>query len=436
MPETAPALVIAAPASNSGKTVLTLALLRAFRNSGRRMASFKAGPDYIDPAFHAAASGRPCFNLDPWAMREESQTAVLRDVSDDADLIIGEGVMGLFDGARDGTGSTADLASRWSLPVLLIVDAKGQGASVAALLEGFDRHRPDLRLAGVLFNRVGGGGHVEMLKQAAAKAGIPMLGAIPLNPALQLEHRHLGLQQARERQDIEVFLEAAATHVAAHADLEQIAGLARPADLPETRGGGLAPLGQHIAIAEDDAFAFLYPHLMASWRRQGATLSFFSPLADEAPAPEADAIFLPGGYPELYAGKLASATKFKAGMQKTATSDKVIYGECGGFMALGRSLTDRDGATHEMLNLLPVTTSFAAPKRHLGYRKARLTQNCILGNKDARFAAHEFHYASLVSNEATTPLFEIEDATGAPLGLTGAIERRIAGSFIHLIDGM
>lgn len=431
----APTLIIAAPASGSGKTTITLALLRAFRREGIDLGSFKIGPDYIDPVFHSYASGAPCLNLDPWAMRPESQAAILDHVRRNKDLVIGEGVMGLFDGARDGTGSTADVAAGWQIPLILVVDAKGQGASVTALLQGFNNHRKDTSLAGVIFNKVGGPGHVDLLKKAAADAGIPALGFIPKSESLTLNHRHLGLVQAREKPDLEVFLETAADIVEANCDLIFLRQIAKPnAPMKETPISFIPPLAQRIAIAEDDAFAFTYPHILAGWRQSGAEITFFSPLADEAPDKTSDAVFLPGGYPELYGDILAASGKFKAGVRAIALKNKPVYGECGGFMVLSEVLIDRQGTGHNMLGLLPIETSFAEPKLHLGYRNAHLKSKCILGNSNDILAAHEFHYASHTKSGEAPPLFNISDATGKDLGPAGAVVGSVAGSFIHLID--
>ncbi|MCC3304478.1 cobyrinate a,c-diamide synthase [Sneathiella sp. HT1-7] len=431
----APTLIIAAPASGSGKTTITLALLRAFRRKGIDIGSFKIGPDYIDPVFHSYASGNPCLNLDPWAMRPESQNTILEHVRRNKDLVIGEGVMGLFDGARDGTGSTADVAADWQIPIILVVDAKGQGASVMALLQGFENHREDTSLAGVIFNKVGGPGHVDLLKSAAADAGIPALGFIPKSESLTLNHRHLGLVQAREKPDLEVFLETAADIVETNCDLIFLRKIAKPnAPMKETPNSFIPPLAQRIAIAEDDAFAFTYPHILAGWQQSGAEITFFSPLADEAPDQTSDAVFLPGGYPELYGDTLAASETFKAGVRAIASKNKPVYGECGGFMVLGEELTDRQGAGHKMLGLLPIETTFAEPKLYLGYRNARLTSKCILGNSNDALAAHEFHYATLTKSGEVPPLFNISDATGKDLGSAGAVVGSVAGSFIHLID--
>lgn len=433
--EIPPAFLIAAPSSGSGKTVLTLALLRAFKKRGIPVGSFKVGPDYIDPVFHHRASGQPCFNLDGWAMRADTMSAILGDAFKDKSLVIGEGVMGLFDGARDGSGSTADIAVQFDLPIILVIDARGQSTSAGAVLAGFNSFRPDVKIAGVIFNKTGGTGHVRMLRGAAEKAGIPVFGFVPRTNSLALEHRHLGLVQARETEDLENFLEEASDTIDTHVDLDGVMALGQErAPRKSCEMSSILPLGQKIAIAEDDAFSFTYPHLLSSWKNAGAELSFFSPLSDQAPSVDADAIFLPGGYPELYCEKLSNAANFRAGMHHASQAGTSIYGECGGFMVLGESLKAKDKKPYPMLNLLPVQTSFAEPKLHLGYRTAKLESDCAVGARGAEFRAHEFHYAKLSPLDTISPLFSLSDALGEDLGLAGAVQKNVAGSFIHIID--
>jgi cobyrinic acid a,c-diamide synthase len=413
-------------------------LLRALRRAGHRVASAKSGPDYIDPAFHAAATGAPCLNLDAWAMRPELVSALAWQLGRAGDLVLCEGAMGLFDGVG-GTerGSTADLAEALGWPVVLAVDAAGQGASVAALIEGFARHRAGLPIAGVIFNRVGSDRHATTLREATRTAlpDLPVLGMVPRDAVLTLPERHLGLVQAQEHDDLDVFLESAARLVGGTCDLAAIAALARPAQIAETNSTAapLAPLGQRIAVAQDVAFAFVYRAVLEGWRDAGAELSFFSPLADEAPERDADAVYLPGGYPELHAGRLAANSGFLDGLRAAAVRGAAVYGECGGFMVLGRELVDAAGERHRMAGLLPATTSFAKPTLHLGYRELRLTQATPLGAPGAAFRGHEFHYASLVESDGT-PLFDVADAAGAPLGPMGSVRGSVLGSFLHLID--
>ncbi|HEX9702246.1 MAG TPA: cobyrinate a,c-diamide synthase, partial [Rhodospirillales bacterium] len=321
-------LTVAAPASGSGKTTLTLGLLRRLAGQGVAVASAKAGPDYIDPAFHAAASGRPCLNLDAWAMRPETLGLAAARLATDATVIVCEGVMGLFDGAivgdaqnrhknDDGNdGSTAALSRITGWPVVLVVDAAAQGASAAAVVKGFAEFRPGVRVAGVVFNRVGGDRHAAILKEScrAALPEVPVLGCLPRAAGVELPERHLGLVQAGEHPDLESFLESAARLVAEHVDVDALLSLARPfassindpasPSVASSVAPPIPPLGQRIAVARDRAFAFAYPLVIDGWRAAGAEVTTFSPLADEAPEATADAVYLPGGYPELHGGKL------------------------------------------------------------------------------------------------------------------------------------
>ena len=439
-----PGIVIAAPSSGSGKTLLTLGLLRHFRETGTTVASVKIGPDYIDPAFHAAAGGRSCANLDLWAMRPESQADALSDTADGAELVLCEGVMGLFDGAVLDEGSTADAARRFGWPVVLVVDAKAQGASAAALVSGFAKHREGVEIAGVIFNRTGSKRHAEILRAAMAAdlPDIPVLGCLPRIEGLSLPERHLGLVQAGEHTDLDAFITAAAAAVATHVDTNTLKSLAcptvSPTSAPDRSRGAIPPLGSRIAVARDLAFAFSYPHVLAGWRRAGAEISFFSPLADEAPGADADAVFLPGGYPELHAPRLATNMVFLAGLRTAADTGKTVFGECGGYMVLGKSLIDADGAGHAMAGLLPVETSFAERKLHLGYRQATLADDGPFGPAGTVLRGHEFHYATIISEDLEegrdAPLFHVKNAQDQYLGALGRRRNNILGSFIHLID--
>lgn len=416
--------IIAAPSTGSGKTLVTLALLRALKRMGVSVASCKAGPDYIDPRFHEAASGAPCLNLDSWAMRPVLWKSLLARQAREAELVIIEGVMGLFDGSTGGQGSTAELARATNLPIVLVVDAARQGQSIAALIHGFKTFRPDVRVAGVILNRVASARHADLLTENLQ--GENLIGWLPRMDELKLPERHLGLVQASEIASLEAYLEKAADVVLEHLDFSKLPGAATPryGTMP-----GLAPLGQTIAIARDEAFGFLYSHIAESWRQQGAQITFFSPLNNEA-VPEAAAVFLPGGYPELHAGKLATAATFRASLRKAAER-ALIYGECGGFMVLGRDLIDADGRHHAMAGLLPHTTSFAARKLALGYRMVSHTSP--LG-WPRHLRGHEFHYSTQTTPHEADPLFRVKGIQGEDLGVAGLKRNRVMGSYIHIID--
>lgn len=416
-------LILAAPASGSGKTTLTLGLLRAFRDRGLPIRAAKSGPDYIDPRFHESACARPCLNLDAWAM---TPARIASLAAGDGPLLI-EGAMGLFDGAPpDGKGSTADIARILGLPVILVIDAARMAQSIAPLATGFATHDRQVRIAGILLNRVGSARHDAMLRRALAPTGLPVLGSLPRLTDLAHPSRHLGLVQAEERPDLDAFIARAAELVATHCDLDTIAGLFAP--LPPTDAASRPPPpAQRIAIARDRAFAFAYPHLLDDWQTAGATLQTFSPLADD-PVPPADLIFLPGGYPELHAPRLAAAHTFLQSL-RSASETTDIYGECGGYMVLGDTLTDANGQTHPMAGLLPLATSFATRRLHLGYRHVTAGKGPFAG----RWTAHEFHYATTTYARGT-PLFTTTDAEGTPLPPMGLAQGRVCGSFAHLID--
>jgi len=420
-------LILAAPASGSGKTTVTLGLLRALRQRGVAVRGAKSGPDYIDPRFHAAATGSDCVNLDAWAM----PPARLAALAAGPGLVLVEGAMGLFDGAPpDGRGATADLARHLGLPVVLVVDAARMAQSVAPLVAGFASHAPDVRIAGVILNRVGGPRHAGLLRRALAATGMPVLGAVPRDPGLATPARHLGLVQAVERGDLHAFLDRAAAAVSAAVDLDALTRLATPlplAGMPRRP----SPPARTVAVAHDVAFGFVYPHMLADWRDAGAEVRPFSPLADDT-VPEADAVFLPGGYPELHAGRIAAADRFLASLRATAARGTSIYGECGGFMVLGDGLVDTDGTRHAMAGLLRLETSFADRRLHLGYRQVRAAGSD--GEwPSGDWAGHEFHYATTLRADGA-PFLDAWDAEGTALPPMGLKAGPVRGSFAHLIE--
>jgi len=417
-------LILAAPSSGSGKTTITLGLLRALKRRGVLMRGAKSGPDYIDPRFHEAACGQPCMNLDAWAM---SPARIKWMASGDGMLLI-EGAMGLFDGAPpDGKGATADLARVLGLPVVLVVDAAKMAQSIAPLVSGFARHDPDVRVAGVILNNIGSARHETMLRRALENTGLPVVGALHRQSGLSHPSRHLGLVQAAERPDLDAYLDQVADVVEHSMDMDVIVRLAGSLN-PHHAATVFAPPAQRICIAQDKAFAFTYPHLLADWRSKGAEIAHFSPLADQAPDNAADLIILPGGYPELYAGQLAGNQTFKSAMIKAAETT-AIYGECGGYMTLGETLIDADGQPHKMLGLLPLATSFQTRKLHLGYRKL----TALAGPFSGKLMGHEFHYATTIRADGQ-PLFDTKDAEDNDLGPTGLVQGKVAGSFAHIID--
>jgi len=429
------ALIIGAPRSGSGKTTLTLALLAALRRRDMAVRAAKSGPDYIDPAFHAAATGAPCPNLDSWAMPPAHLDAVAASAGRGADLVLIESAMGLFDGAETTPGrrgAAADLAARWRLPVLLVLDVSGQSQTAAAVARGFCGHDPAVRIAGVVLNRVGSERHTAQVARAMAAIGLSVLGAVPRDAGIALPERHLGLVQATEHAALSDLFARLADLAERTLDLDGLLSIAAPFAPEAGLSKSIPPSGQRIALAQDAAFSFVYTHLLEGWRAAGAEIFAFSPLADEAPPADCDACWLPGGYPELHGAALAGAETFRAGMLRFAQA-KPVHGECGGHMVLGTALTDADGVTHPMLGLLGHTTSFARKKLHLGYREARLLGDCAIGPAGSAVRGHEFHYASTIEPGPDTPLASLSDALGRDLGTAGGRRGWVSGSFFHAI---
>ncbi|MGQ0581788.1 MAG: cobyrinate a,c-diamide synthase [Reyranella sp.] len=432
-------LVVAAPRSGAGKTTIALGLMRAFSRRGLAVQPFKCGPDYVDPAFHAVATGRPSYNLDTWAMAEGTLSCLVEHHAAAADVTIVEGVMGLFDGVaqpgQTARGATADLAALFGWPVVLVLDVSGQTETAAAVAMGCARYRDDVSVAGVILNRVSSARHLALMAPAFERIGLKMFGAIGNDDALTLPERHLGLVQAGETADLERRLETFADALESSVDLEAIRAAARPASLrvAASVASGLKPPGQRIAVARDEAFSFMYPHLLDRWRAAGAEILPFSPLADQAPDTGADAVWLPGGYPELHAGVLASARRFRGGLRALAGRSVPIHGECGGYMVLGRGIEDARGVRHSMAGLLRLETSFAKRSLHLGYRRARLLGDCPLGSAGMEIMGHEFHYASTLS-AGDEPLVACRDAAGMSMAEGGARQGSVSGTFFHAID--
>jgi len=432
-----PGLMIAAPASGTGKTTVTLGLARALRNRGLTVQCFKSGPDYIDPAFHAAASGRPSFNVDSWAM-PAALTDQIAQQADSADIIVAEGSMGLFDGVATpgawGTGSSAEMAQHFGWPVILVLDPAGQAQTAAAVAQGLARFRPGLNVAGVILNRTASPRHEALIRVGMEAAGITVFGALPKSAAITMPERHLGLVQAEEQSGLSTLIATAASLIAQHVDLDALLHAANAHPLPKTSHMPTPPPGQRIALARDAAFSFVYPHMIEGWRKAGATVLPFSPVADETPDDTADCCWLPGGYPELHAGRLAAAHTFRTRLQAFGLT-RPVHGECGGYMAMGAGLIDAAGIRHQMAGLLGLETSFAKRKMHLGYRQATLLHPMPGLPNYSHLRGHEFHYATITA-QPDAPLAHVTDANGNPVPETGSAQGRATGSFFHLIAGV
>jgi cobyrinic acid a,c-diamide synthase len=430
-----PGLMIAAPASGTGKTTVMLGLLRALTEDGLTVQPFKSGPDYIDPAFHRAACGRASFNLDSWAMDGGLLDAISAEAAG-ANMVVAEGSMGLYDGVASngalGNGASADVARRMGWPVVLVLDVSGQAQSAAATALGFRNLDPHLPFAGVILNRVASPRHQRLVRKGLEAAGIPVLGALPRQGDLTLPERHLGLVQAVEHPDLDRAIADYAEFLRAHADLDAIRSAASGSALALLPDGRLPrPPAQRIAIARDAAFSFIYPHLLEGWRRAGAEILPFSPLADEAPSRDADLVWLPGGYPELHAGTIAAAAIFLSALRHHAET-RPVHGECGGYMVLGQVLIDKSSERHRMAGLLGLVTSHAQRRMHLGYRHAELLVPISGLAAGTKLRGHEFHYSTIVE-QSDAPLARVTDADGAAVAETGSHRGHVTGSYFHMI---
>jgi len=428
-----PGLFVAAPASGTGKTTVMLGLLRALSEGGDTVQPFKSGPDYIDPAFHRAACGNASFNLDSWAMDTGLLDAVAA-MAAEADICVAEGSMGFYDGVATrgaaGNGASADIARRMGWPVILVLDVSGHAQSAAATALGFRRFDARIPFAGVILNRVASPRHERLVRRGMEAIGMPVLGALPRRGDLTLPERHLGLVQAAEQPELDRKIADYAAFLREHADLPAIRKAARALERGE--GSGLPqPPAQRIALAQDEAFSFIYPHMLEGWRRAGAQIMPFSPLADEAPDKSADFVWLPGGYPELHAGRIASASRFLAGLRRHAET-RPVHGECGGYMVLGEALVDKEGARHPMAGLLGLVTSYAQRRMHLGYRSAQLLGPVANLTAGTRLRGHEFHYSTILE-QPDEPLAAVTDADGSVVPETGSRRGRVTGTFFHQI---
>lgn len=390
--------VVAGVSSGVGKTTVTLGLLEAFRRRGLTVQAFKVGPDFIDPGLHALVTERPSYNLDGWMCGREQVLETVACHAADADLALVEGVMGCFDGV-DGTsedGSTAQVAKWLGAPVVLVIDARSQSRSAAAVVLGFERFDPDLRIAAVIANRVGGEVHAQWVRDAiASTCHAAPVGAIKRDEALTLPERHLGLVTAAEGLLTPELRQRLAEMIERSVDLDRLIALAAP--LPNAAASPAARSVRprvRIGVAHDAAFQFYYAENLDLLRAAGAELVFWSPLADRE-LPEVDGLYVGGGYPELHAARLAANVDLQKAIRRLAEAGKPIYAECGGLMYMAEELEDLDGVTHPMVGLLPTTVRMRPRRLTLGYTSVVLTVDAPIGRAGITARGHEFHYSSL-----------------------------------------
>ena len=393
-------LVIAGTQSGVGKTTVTLGLIAALRRRGLAVQPFKVGPDFIDPGHHTRAAGRVSRNLDGWMLSRDDNLALFRRHAGQAQVAVVEGVMGLFDG-YDGlseAGSTAQMAKWLGLPVLLVVDARAMARSAAALVHGFASFDPDLTLAGVVFNRIGGAAHLHYLEQALSQlAGVKCLGGLPREAHLTIPERHLGLTTAEDHPLEEEHLEHLADFLEDHLDLDGLlASLPVLAISPEAPPPPVAPTVR-LGVARDRAFCFYYPENLELLARFGAELVPFSPLTAPQLPENLHGLYLGGGYPELFAAQLAANEGLKRDLREQAAAGLPVYAECGGLMYLSQEIQDLEGRHYPMAGVLPLKVRMLKRFRALGYREITLTAAGLLGPAGTRARGHEFHYSEIAA---------------------------------------
>jgi cobyrinic acid a,c-diamide synthase len=431
------AIVIAGPASGVGKTTIALGLMAAFRRRGLAVQPFKCGPDFIDAGHHTRVCDRPSRNLDGWMLSGETNRAVFADHTRTADVAIVEGVMGLFDGARNsGEGSTAAMAKLLRLPILFVVDASKMAASAAALVRGFETFDPAVRIAGVVFNQLGSAGHYGLLREALAQAGCaPALGYLPRDASLRIPERHLGLFTAHE----DVLSKPALDHLASlmeqFVDLDRVLATAAiededQASVPASRREGED--AACIAVARDRAFCFYYEDNLDALRAAGARIVEFSPLADRTLPEGTDAIYIGGGYPELYAAELFANRSMRAAIGQFVESGGPTYAECGGLMYLGRHLRMPDGDQIPMVGVLPFGTAVTDRLVRFGYAEVSFMADCLLGPGGASARGHSFHYSTVDGAPDVDCVYRLRSTLSGAESAEGYVVHNVLASYIHL----
>jgi cobyrinic acid a,c-diamide synthase len=428
------AFVIAGTQSGCGKTTISLGLMAAFRERGLRVQPYKIGPDFIDPGFHTQVAGNESRNLDGWMLGRDYNRALFQTLLDASDMAVVEGVMGVYDG-YDGTGeagSSAEMAKWLGLPVVLIVDARSMARSAAAVVYGFTHFDPALNIVGVVFNRIGGEGHLDYLKEAmrAALPGVQVLGGIPRDESVSIPERHLGLVTSDEI-CLDAKWRAETTRLMErHIDLELLLSLSEYQGPAEPAAEARSNQGKNqeerssvlIAIARDAAFCFYYPDNLQLLRAAGAMVRFFSPIAGEAVPDGAAGLYLGGGYPELFADNLSGRHAFIESVRHAASEGMPIYAECGGLMTLSRFIETNEGARYPMVGILPFGTRMLQRRKALGYTEVVLRRSCLIGAPEMRLRGHEFHYSEIVESDPKE-----ESREGQDLKLSYDIKNRSAG---------
>ncbi|WP_025693826.1 cobyrinate a,c-diamide synthase [Paenibacillus durus] len=433
-------IVIAGTGSGAGKTTVTIGLMAALKRRGLRVQGFKCGPDYIDPTYHTAVTGRPSRNLDTWMLSHDIMREIFLRASEGADVSVIEGVMGLYDGKDplSNTGSTAEISALLKSSVILVVNAQSMARSAAAVVLGFQKLDESIRIAGVVVNKCGSRGHYQLVKAAIEQeCGIPVVGGLGRDEGLSIPERHLGLVPAIERGELDGLFDRAADLVEGGVDIEAVlsrAGTAPPLAWPKERLFSAGPRpnpGPAIAVARDAAFNFYYRENLELLEQYGATLVYFSPLAGDTVPDDADGLYIGGGFPEEFAAKLAADERVKRNLRARIQEGLPVFAECGGYMYLTRSITDRAGVTHAMAGLIPADVTMQDKLAALGYREATALRDCLLMEAGEVIRGHEFHYSKLTADQENYPyVYETKGLRGT--GLEGYHSENMMAGYTHL----
>ena len=428
--------VIAGTSTGVGKTTITAALLAALRARGLAVQSFKCGPDYIDPAHHAAIAGRPSYNLDTWMMPAETNRSIFWTAARNADVAVVEGVMGLFDGVNGSTdeGSTAEIAKLLGLPVVLIVDASNAARSVAALIKGFCDFDPQLRILGVVLNGAAGPAHFNLLRDAISSVNVPLLGSFPKVPEAVLAERHLGLITAGEKTWTAEQAAALADAARKYIDFDLIlANCDISADATQT----IRHIDRHkdpvrIGVARDQAFSFYYQSSLDALTAAGAELVNISPLADTSLPASLDGLYFGGGYPEVFADQLSQNRLFLQSLCEFVASGRPLYAECGGLMYLAETLTTLDGRAHTMASVLPIAVEMLNCLEAFGYTEVEVLADCLVGTRGTRLRGHSFHYSRITRSGNVAPRYRANQVLTGTDYDEGYCAGNVLASYIHL----
>ena len=429
-----PRVVIAATQSSSGKTTVVTGILRALKNKGMKVQPFKVGPDYIDPSYHGMAAGRAGHNLDTWLVDESQINDLFASEAENADIAVIEGVMGLYDGGKNGISSTAQLAKKLQAPVILVINVQSMGDSAAAIALGFKLYDEEVNLAGVILNRLGSPTHKMLIEEAMARINVPVFGAVYRDDSVHMPERHLGLTPAQENNAKEI-IEIISAKIAKEVYLDEIIKLAcaaPPLEVQENKQSNAAK-DIVIAVAKDKAFSFYYPASLKQLSDCGAKIEFFSPLEDETIPSNASALIFGGGFPEIFADKLAANKSMLTSIRRANENKMPIYAECGGYMYLMQGIFDFDGNFHAMAGIIPATAKMNKKLQTVGYVKAKNLHDNILGEKDCVYHGHEFHFSTQSEEAQDFPwAFEFVKMRNNAEYKAGYAKDNILGSYLHL----